>query len=172
MNTHNSALNLPGVAQRFGQAMAPAQPSPAQPMARSKAIASALTISGIILFITCALMFGSGFKRWRPEIGGLLVHPFLIPLAIVSPFLLVGSLKNFPTKVLFALCVFFGMYTLSNISGGRAGLSELIKVMTTGVAMVCTALLIRSRSDFVAGVIGLAVASGAMGFFGMQSTLG
>jgi hypothetical protein len=172
LNTHNSALNLHGVAARVATAFAPAQPLSAVPLPRSKAIPSQLTISGVVLFITCVLMFGSGFKALRPEIFGLLVHPFLIPLALAFPFIVVGSLKNFPTRALAALLLFFALYTLSNTSNVRAGLSEIIKISTALVAIICTALLIRSRGDFVAGVIGLGIASGAMGFYGMQGTLG
>jgi len=169
---HNSALNLPGVTHRIAAALAPAQPSPTQPLARSAAVPSRLTLSGCVLFVTCALMFGSGFRAFRPEIMGLLVHPFLIPIAIVSPFLLVGRIKAFPAGALSALVIFFVLYSMSSFTGGRAALNEVVKISTSGVAIVATALLIRSRADFVAGVIGLGIASGTMGLWGMQGTLG
>jgi hypothetical protein len=170
LNTHNSALNLHGVTHRVAAALAPPQPLPAQPLARSTAVSSRLTLSGCVLFLTCALMFGSGFKAFRPEVMGLLVHPFLIPIALVAPFLLISRLKAFPVRALTALTVFFLLYAMSNLMGGRAALSEIVKVATSGVAIVATALLIRSRADFVAGVVGLGIAAGTMGLYGMQST--
>ena len=66
--------------------------------------------------------------------------------------------------------VFFVLYSLSNVSGGMKALSEIAKIATSGVAIIGTALLIRSRGDFVAGVLGLGIASGAMGLYGMRST--
>jgi hypothetical protein len=170
LNMHNSALNLHGVTHRVATAFAPTPPVPVQLLPRSTAVASKLTLSGCILFLTCALMFGSGFRAFRPEVMGLLVHPFLIPIAAVSPFLLVNRLKAFPARALSALMIFFLLYALSNVTGGRAAVSEIVKISTSGVAIVATALLIRSRGDFVAGVVGLGFASGTMGLYGMQAT--
>jgi O-Antigen ligase len=172
LNSHIALNSQQGLAQRFADAMAPAQAAPAPPDARSDAVPQRLTLSGMVLFVTCSLMFASGFKALRPEIGGLLVHPFLIPLAIVSPFLLVGRLKAFPPRLLAALLMFLGLYALATLGGGIKGMaSEVIKVCTTGAAMGCTALLVRSRSDFIAGVLGLSAAAGLMGIYGIGATV-
>ncbi|HEX4143239.1 MAG TPA: O-antigen ligase family protein [Pirellulales bacterium] len=167
---HNSAFNLPATTNRATPLMAAAQPSTTVPLTRSNAVLSRLTFCGCFLFLTCFLMFGSGFKAFRPEVMGLLVHPFLIPIAIVSPFLLVSRLKWFPVRALTALTIFFILYSMSSLGGGRAGLSEIVKVATSGVAIIATALLIRSRADFVAGVIGLGLASATMALVGLRSS--
>ncbi|HTU24667.1 MAG TPA: O-antigen ligase family protein [Pirellulales bacterium] len=164
---HNSAVNLSG----FGQplSLASTQRAPTVPLERSAAAPSKLTITGMILFVTCVLMFGSGFKAFRPEVGGLLVHPFLFPLAAVAPFLLINRLKAFPARLLTAFLIFYMLYVLSNLAGGLRAASEIVKFTTAGVAIIGTAMLVRSRSDFVAGVIGLGIASGSMGLFGLRT---
>jgi hypothetical protein len=68
------------------------------------------------------------------------------------------------------LTVFFSLYMLANLGGGKDGITEIFKIATCGAATVLCALLIRSRADFAAGVIGLAIATGMMAVFGMQAT--
>ena len=61
-------------------------------------------------------MFGSGFKAFRPEVMGLLVHPFLISdRHRVSVF--DGRLaQELPGPGLDGPAAFFGLYALSNAS--------------------------------------------------------
>ncbi len=169
MNSH-IALNAHGLAHSLPVAGRRAKAATPSSLELSKAVPSNVTLSGGVLFVTCLLMFGSGFKAFRPEIAGLLVHPFLFPIIIVSPFLLVGRLRTFPPKILMALTIFFGLYVLATLGGGlRGAASEIVKIATTLVTMVAIALLIRSRGDFIAGVVGLSAAAGLMGMYGINA---
>lgn len=64
----------------------------------------------------------------------------------------------------------FGLYALATVGGGLKGAaSEIIKIATTVVTIVAVALLIRSRGDFIAGVVGLSAAAGLMGMYGINA---
>ncbi len=89
---------------------------------------------GVYLFITSLLVFGSGVGSFRPNVFGLLVHPFLVPLAAAFPFV-VGRFTELPLRILMSMFAFSGIYCFSALNGGHNALGEVFK-------MVCTVLTI------------------------------
>ena len=143
-------------------------PDMARGPARSKLAIGGLSVNGLLLFLTSFLVAASGFTRFRPEVMGLSLHPYLIPVALAFPFVMVMRLQEFPVRVLAALAVFSGMYFFSVFNGGDVLVSEIFKVATGVVTTIVCALLVRRRGDFVAGALGLSIAVAILAIRGLQ----
>lgn len=132
-----------------------------------------LSLTGLLLFIIGLLVVGSGFTGFRPEILGLALHPYLVPVAAAVPFVLMSRLGEFPLRVLSALVVFTGMYMFS-VFNGSVALGEVFKIGSFVVTIVTCALLVRRQGDFVAGALGLSLAVAALASRGLseETTLG
>jgi hypothetical protein len=116
------------------------------------------TLTGMMLFVTSLLVVGSGFVGLRPVVFGLALHPYLVPVALAFPFVVMARIHEFPMRVLAAFAVFYGMYFFSVFNGQSLALGELFKSASGLVTMVVCALLVRRRGDFVAGALGLMLA--------------
>lgn len=116
-----------------------------------------LSLTGILLFLIGFLVVGSGFTSFRPQILGLALHPYLVPLALAVPFVLMSRLGEFPLRVLTAMMVFAGMYMFS-VFNGSVALGEVFKVGSFVATVITCALLVRRQGDFVAGALGLSLA--------------
>jgi hypothetical protein len=136
--------------------------------ARSRVTIAGLTLTGVYLFVIALLVVGSGFTSLRPSIGGLLLHPYLIPVAAAFPFVVMARITHFPALVLASLLVFTGMYCFSVLSGGSLALGEVIRFVSSIVTIITCALLVRKRGDFVAGALGLSIAVAALAWHGLQ----
>jgi hypothetical protein len=132
--------------------------------------AAGLSINGVLLFATSFLVMTSGFASLRADIGGLSLHPYLVPVAIAFPLVVVMRLQNFPIRVLVALVIFSGMYVFSAFNGSNVSLSEVLKISSAMVSIVVCALLVRSRKDFVAGAVGLSLAIALLAIKGIQTS--
>lgn len=126
-----------------------------------------LTVTGIILFVTGILVIASGFGRFRPEIAGLKLHPYLIPIALLFPSMLLSRIQQFPARVLGGLAVFGGIYVAAALNGA-GGLSETFKILSAGMVIVGSALFVQRHSDFVAGTLGLNLAVAALAVHGLS----
>jgi O-antigen ligase len=127
-----------------------------------------LTINGIIAFLSGIAVFGSGFGSLRPTIGGLLLHPCMIPLLVSLPVTVYLRIGKFPPRILSGLAVFTAMYCISAL-GQTIALGEIAKSISAAVMIVGTALLIRTRTDFVAGTLGFTIAIGLLAFRTLQA---
>jgi hypothetical protein len=126
-----------------------------------------LSMTGVMLFLIGVFVIGSGFMSLRPAIGELRLHPYLIPVAAIFPFMLLTRLHLFPVKILAGLFVFVGMYFVSVCNGTDIALNEVFKLGSAAVTIITCALLVRKRGDFVAGVVGLSLASAALAYNGL-----
>lgn len=128
-----------------------------------------LSLTGIWLFVTSLLVVGSGFTIMRPEVMGLAVHPYLIPLALAFPLVLMSRIAEFPVRVLVVLLVFTSMYWFSVVNGTSVAVGEVFKTTCAVVTIVTCALLVRRRGDFVAGALGLSIAIALLAAHGLQA---
>jgi hypothetical protein len=142
-------------------------PPPAH--AQRKLSITGVSINGMLLFATSFLVVGSGFRFMRPEIMGLLLHPYLIPVALAFPFVLMMRMGEFPGRVAGALLSFVAIYYFSILAGGGIVLGEVFKIASSAVTIVTCALLVRRRGDFVAGALGMSIAVAIMAVRGLQS---
>ncbi len=126
--------------------------------ARPKISVGGLSINGVLLFVTSLLVVASGFNAMRPEIAGLRFHPYLAPMALVLPFILIWRLGDFPARIGGAMVVFVAIYVFSIFSGGGIAAGEIFKIGTALPTIVTCALMVHRRGDFVAGVLGLSIA--------------
>jgi hypothetical protein len=143
----------------------PAVMTPA-PRWRSRVSIAGLSLTGILLFITGVFVTGSGFLSLRPDVFGLRLHPYLIPVAIAFLPMVLTRIQTFPVKILVTLLVFTGIYFLSVFNGAIA-IGEIVKLGSAVVTVVTCALLVRRRGDFVAGVLGLSISAAALAYNGL-----
>ena len=127
--------------------------------------ASGLSFSGIGLLVIGLLVLGSGFVVFRPMIAGMLVHPYLILLAVVAPWVLLSRIYDFPLRPLVAMSVFFTLFVISSFD--PVSQSFVANLAAGLLSIVFVALVVRSRADFVAGVVGLTLAVGILGYRGV-----
>ncbi len=135
---------------------------------KRQASIAGLSLTGIWLFIVSLLVVASGFSSWRPEVGGLLVHPYLVPMALAFPFVVMSRIGEFPVRILVSLMVFTAVYSFSAVNGGDLALGEIFKTGTSVVTIITVALLVRRRGDMVAGALGLAIAIAILAVNGLQ----
>ncbi len=131
-----------------------------------------LTLSGMLLFVIGCLVIASGYVALRPKILGMSLHAALVPILMTFPFLALSRLSLFPMRVLVGLTVFVGIYAFSVVNGANIALNEIVKIVCTYATIISCALLIRSRADFVAGCLGLAIGVAVLGIPGLRSASG
>ena len=141
---------------------------PAATASKSGTYVNKLSFGGVFLFISCLLIVGSGIGQFRPDIGGMRLHPYLIPLGVAFPFLFITRLQRFPPNILAGMVVFAMIYIAAVINGGGGGTSEIAKILCGGIAIVAAALLVQSHADFVAGAVGLNLAVAALAVRGLS----
>jgi hypothetical protein len=144
-------------------------PLQVQSHARRRVSIAGLSINGLLLFATSFLVIGSGFRVMRPEVMGLLLHPYLIPVALAFPFVMMSRLGEFPVRIGAALLSFIAIYYFSILAGGGIVLGEVFKIASGAVTIITCALLVQRRGDFVAGALGLSIAVGILAVVGLQS---
>ncbi len=145
----------------------------AQPAhARRKLSIAGLSVNGWLLFAASFLVVGSGFRFMRPEVMGLLLHPYLIPVALAFPFVVMARLGEFPVRIAAALLCFIGIYYFSILAGGGIVLGEVFKIASSAATIVTCALLVRRRGDFVAGALGMSIAIAILALRGLQGEPG
>ena len=139
--------------------------------ARASDRANSLTLTGVWLLLIGLLIGLSGLRSFRPSIGGLLLHPDLILIGLAFPFVLLTRAGKFPLGPLIASVVFAGMYTFASIGPATPymdPISETIKVLSALMTIFTVGLLVRSRSDFVFGAMGLCGAVAALALRGLE----
>jgi hypothetical protein len=138
--------------------------------ARARAALSVrgLSATGVLLFITSVLVVASGYTSLRPDVMGLALHPYLVPVALALPFVLMARIAEFPIRILVALLVFTFMYCFSVVNGASVAVGEIFKTGSAVVTIVTCALLVRRRGDFVAGALGLSIAIALLAARGLQ----
>lgn len=140
----------------------------AQPQQR---VATRLTGSGVLLFVTSLLLAASAFKALRVEIAGLQVHLYLFPL--VPFFLLAGvqRLGRVPRRAIVGGLVFLAMFSIASMRG-QGALGEIMKLAASLLTLIAAATLVRSRADFLATTLGMAAAVGIMALHGFATSTG
>lgn len=127
-----------------------------------------LTFNGLLLFVIGLSVAASGFTSLRFEVRGLLMHPYLFVVGAVFPLFVVSRLLDFPQRILLALALFAALYFGSTFAGG-VSVSLGVKIAASVVTIVTAALLVKSRADFLAGVLGLMMAMGFLAFYGLEA---
>ncbi|MCU1267783.1 MAG: O-Antigen ligase [Acidobacteria bacterium] len=127
-----------------------------------------LTGSGISLFILCLLLTASAVKPLRVPVGGLLVHPYIFLLVPLLLFVGPRRIAQFPRRALFALIGFEFFYILS-VATGFFSIDDILKIGASGVTIISTALLVRTRADFRAAVLALSIATTVLSIYNIMS---
>jgi hypothetical protein len=135
--------------------------------------ANSLTPTGVWLFLIGLSIVLSGIREFRLPIGGLLLQPYMIPLGLAFPFVLLLRFGKFPVVPLIGWTIFAGTYAIALLGSPStefmSPLSEIIKVAAAIVAIFTVALLVRSRTDFIFGAAGLGLAMAILALRGLQS---
>jgi hypothetical protein len=117
---------------------------------------SPISFWGVWMFGTTLLVAGSVFTSLRIEIGGLQVHPNLVPLSVAFV-LSLARISSIPGRLLGALASFAAIYAVSTLAEGfEAG--EVAKLSTACVMIVAAAVIPRRQVDVTAGVVGMVLA--------------
>jgi hypothetical protein len=146
------------------------------PPAAAAALPSGLTGYGAMLFIICLLLGGSGIERFRETLSsiansqsvGMSVHPYLLVVVLVFPFIFLQRITIVPRQFVAAFGIYCSLTYVSTFYGGVAP-QELIKISATILTIVTTALLVRTREDFLAGVAGVCLAVGVLAVLGLET---
>lgn len=128
-------------------------------------------LNAFMLFIVGFSLAGSGFSLLRINFLGLRVHTYLMVVGAFFPLLAVTRLHLIPSKVLFELTAFASLYFVTTIPGG-VDYGEGIKIFAAVATIITMAMLVRSRNDFVAGVLGMCLAVGVLAVKGLESDIG
>ncbi len=143
----------------------------ARRQAKAAEQANSLTLTGVWLLLIGLSIGLSGLRSFRPSIGGLLLQPYLIPIGLAFPFVLLLRSGKFPVRPLIGVIIFAAMYAFASFRGATAvmdPISEDIKVFAAIVAVFTVALLVRSRADFIFGAIGLCASVAALALRGLE----
>jgi O-antigen ligase len=134
--------------------------------AKLRAGLDALTLNGVWLLVIGLAVIGSGFKAARPNVFGLLLQPYLVPVLLAMPYVVLTRFQDFPTRVLIGLLVFTLSFVLTSL--GPASTSVMVKFVASMLTVATVALLVRSRADLIAGTVGLTLAVGILAFRGLE----
>jgi hypothetical protein len=127
-----------------------------------------LTPYGIALFLVALLIAGSAFRVLRFEVGGLLLHPYLVPMMVLALLAGVPKMHRFPRFALQILAGFVTVMFLSTLPVG-GGLGEMAKIIASALTLLTGALVVRNRKDFLAAVLGLSSAAAVLAIRGLTS---
>ncbi len=139
-----------------------------RPVTQQQLAIAGMTVTGVLLFLIGFLVVGSGYSMLRPKFIGLSLHPYLLPVAVAFPLVLMSRMHMFPLRIGVSILVFVSTYCFSALNGGLNPLGEVFKVASAVISIIVCALLVRRRGDFVAGALGLAIAVAALGMRGLQ----
>ncbi len=140
--------------------------------AKSDQSANSLTLGGAWLFVIGFAIVMSGIRALRLPIGNLLLQPYLIPIAIAFPIVALFRIGKFPRGPLYGWLLFSIIYAAASLGPATtlmSPLSENLKVIAAIVATVTIALLVKSRTDFIFGSAGLALAVAVLAARGIGS---
>jgi O-Antigen ligase len=133
--------------------------------------ANSLTLTGVWLLLIGATIVFSGIGALRAPIGGLRLQPFMIPIGLTFPFVVLTRIAKFPVGPLIGWSVFGVMYAMSSFAPATPMLdpiSENVKILSAIAAIITVALLVRSRTDFIFGVAGFCAAMAALAARGLE----
>ena len=139
-----------------------------------------LTVRGVVMFFVGALLMASASEQVREfcsrlvlgrSTGGVLIHPFLFPLAAAFPLLAVARLALVPSRLVLLFLGFAGWYFASTFYGG-VGLTEGVKIATSILTVATMALLVTSWEDFVAATTGMCIGVGSLAVLGIVRSEG
>jgi hypothetical protein len=125
-----------------------------------------LTFGGIWLFVIGLTVIGSGFRALRPNVFGLLVQPYLFPVLLATPYVVLARIQELPTRVLMGLGLFCSAFVMASL--GPSSSSVLIKFVVSMLTVATVALLVRSRTDLILGAMGLSIAIGVLAVRGLD----
>lgn len=141
---------------------------PARPLVPS----TGLTLTGVLLFVIGVLVVASGYVALRPQVMGVSLHAALVPMAAAFPLVLLARGSRLPMRVMIGLIAFTSIYSISVINGASVAMGEIIKIGSTFATIVTCTLLVRSRADFIAGSLGLALGVAALAIPGITAASG
>jgi hypothetical protein len=129
----------------------------AGPLATARKVTDEWTMGGWVLFVMALSLAGSAYGQARLDLFGLSLHPSMILVMLVAPWVMLTRLHEFPTKPLLGMMVFLAMYIFANLGTPRFS-TEALKVGAIVFTIISTALLVRSPADFRLGVLAISIA--------------
>ncbi len=140
---------------RVRDASAPSRPSPRPPR----------WLRGV-LFLSVLSIAGSAFAWMRVGVGGLQMHPFMVPVGLLF-LLALPQLWLVPVRIRLAGAVFFVIYVLSMLQGGPGASGEAVKVGASLVTMLAIAIPVARSGAHGPVVLALSMAAALMSIKGL-----
>ena len=137
--------------------LAVSAPSPAKVSPR------ALFFLVVVALATAA----SGFEDARLDVGDLLVHPYLLPIALAFPFVFISDAKRLPRTILNWSILAGTIYAVALFNDPDA-ISEFAKVSASAVTIITVALVARDERALTLGTLGLALGVAFLSLRGMS----
>ena len=109
-----------------------------------------------LLGLIAVLVAAAAFPNLRIDLGGLQVPLHVVPLMIAVPTAL-RRWPRVPAQVRAWSIVFLTLFSASVLRYG-SDFGDLVKMITSVITVFTVAALVRNKTDFLAGVFGLAVA--------------
>lgn len=114
-------------------------------------------VQSVILILVGVLVGTSAFPSLRPDIFGLLLHPYLIPCLFVFFTNRTRVLRRVPKNLRTSVVSFLALWLAASLLDVR-GLKELVRFVTSTVAAATVCYMVKSEEDFRKGALGLAIA--------------
>jgi O-antigen ligase len=119
-------------------------------------------LPGIAFFLVGLLVALSAFPSGRIEVAGLLVHPYLIPVALLFPIIVLPRIRYLPPGMLLWTVLFLVFYSIATMiepsTDWQSNYGELLKIFAFVATVVTAALALRSDRDLVAVTLALCLA--------------
>jgi O-antigen ligase len=145
------------------RARAGMRPAPARPRGRSQRWLR------YVLFGSIFSIAGSAFSSMRMDLGGMQVHPFMVPAAILFVTVALPNLGVLPTRIRLTAVLFFVVYVLAMLQGGDGLASEAVKVGSFLAVMAAIAVAVARSGAHEAVVVALNVAVVVMSVKGLSA---
>jgi hypothetical protein len=133
-------------------------------MVRLTSVQPALTTTGKWGLLLVLLMVFSFRAEYRINLGGLLVHPYLLALPLAYFFSNV-RMNSFPNKVFVPMALFFFIFSIACLPNSNP-LSEMIKVGASLATFLFFSLAVKSEKDFEWLSWGLMLIAATIGVLG------
>jgi O-antigen ligase len=121
-----------------------------------------------VTFLTPLSIALSAFEGARIPVGGLLMHPFLLPAGALFATVAIPRLGRFPGRILVAMFLFVAFFTVSMLQGGDGLAGEFVKLASLFVTILAMGAAVLVIKDSRPAALGLAIGIALMSVNGLR----
>jgi O-antigen ligase len=119
------------------------------------------------LFVSVLSIAGSAFGWMRLGLGGLQMHPFMVPVGLLFGLVALPRLGLLPMRIRLTAFVFYAIYLLSMLQGGPGMVGEAVKVGAFFMTTIAIAVAVARSGGHVAVAVALSLSAAVMSVKGL-----